>query len=99
MILDNFEHFRDLGAKNNGAKQVTQFQVRKQSFSKKHFMKNRYLLIFGAKTTGANHRTFQFLRFRKVHQERAFTTEFLESKSLSGESLVTMYFCCGPCGV
>ena len=35
-------------------------------------MKNRYLLIFGAKTTGANHRTFQFLKFRKVHQERAF---------------------------
>ena len=68
-------------------------------------MKNRYLLVLGAKTTGAKHRTFSkdFLRFPKVncrvHQERALTAEILQPKSyfcFTGERFVTMYFCCGP---
>ena len=67
-------------------------------------MKNRYLLVLGAKTTGAKHRTFSkdFLRFPKVncrvHQERALTTEKKPKSSFcfTGERFVTMYFCCGP---
>ena len=56
--MGNFEHFQDLGAKNKRSQTSTQFQVRKQGFSKKNFTKNRYLLVLGAKTTGAKHRTF-----------------------------------------